>query len=125
MHRYVRRGVNCVHSSPLVGVDFQSQSLPVVFPATQQQILDSMNNLTVPERLSRPTPTSPPICINVSIIDDDILEQVDTKSFHLNLSHPDTAVVFSAPLSAEVIVTDDDSKLWAVYDPDSIQLLLN
>jgi hypothetical protein len=36
------------------------------------------------------------------------LEQVVTKSFHLELSHPDASVVFSEPLTADVIITDDD-----------------
>lgn len=69
-----------------------------------------MNSLGVTERFSLPGPISPPICNNVTLIDDNILEQVDTKSFHLSLSHPDRAVLFSPPLTAEVTITDDDCK---------------
>ncbi len=96
--------------APAVNVDFESQSLTIPFPATEQQILDNMNNLPVPQRLNLTAPTSPPICTNVSIIDDDILEQVTIKSFHLDLSHPDPAVTFTSPLRATVTITDDDGE---------------
>lgn len=102
------------HSTHAVDTDFFTQSLPLTFPPTEQSILDSMNSLSVADRMNLlPGPTSSPICNNVTIIDDDILEQVDTKSFSLSLSHPDAAVIFSSPLTARVTITDDDCKFIA------------
>ena len=86
------------------------------FPPTSQDILDSISGLPVAQRLALPAPVSAPLCTNVSIIDDDILEQVHTKLFRLELSHPDRAVTFSAPSTAEVIITDDDSKRCRKHD---------
>ena len=72
-----------------------------------------MFRLPVADRLNfGPAPISPPICNNVTLIDDDILEQVDTKSFRLDLSHPDAVVTFTPPQTAQVVITDDDSESW-------------
>lgn len=95
---------------PAVGTDFQSQSLPLHLPLTDQGILDDMYALSPSDRLLQPLPVSPPVCTSVSIIDDDILELVNTKVFFLNLSHPDASVSFAQPSYAMVTITDDDSK---------------
>lgn len=94
-----------------VGTDFHEQSLPLVFPPTEQSILDNMFSLPVADRLNFGSAAiSSPICNNVTLINDDILEQVDTKSFRLDLSRPDSAVKFTPPQTAQVVITDDDCK---------------
>lgn len=103
-----------------VGIDFLSQSLPILLPLTEQGVLDAMLNLSVSERLLSPLPVSPPVCTNVSIIDDDILELVQTKTFHLNLSHADSQVLLTAPSTVTVTITDNDSEFTTL----SIELVV-
>ena len=96
--------------SASVGTDFLSQSLPLQLPVTEQGLLDDMYNLSVSERLAHPLPVSPPVCVGVSIIDDNVLELENIKSFLLNLSHSDANVTLAQPSTASVSITDDDSK---------------
>ncbi len=117
--RYVRNGL--YYLSPLlsmllfflVGVDYLPQSLSFQFPPTDVTILNNSFSLSVSERLRQPLPLSPPVCANVSIINDDILEANKFKSFFLNLSHPGPVVQLRTPHVATVIIADDDGKLRA------------
>lgn len=99
--------------SAVVGTDFQTQSLPLQLPVTDQALLDAMYNLPVSERLAHPLPVSSPVCVDVSIINDNVLELENVKSFFLNLSHPDnpSPITLAPPSSVAVSIKDDDSEL--------------
>lgn len=94
----------------VVGVDFLAQSLPLVFPPTEQAILDQLINMTLSEQLELGVPVSAPVCANVSIIDDDLVELDTSKHFFVNLSHPDPTVLFRSSQAAEITISDDDSE---------------
>ena len=67
--------------------------------------------MSVIDRLNLPPPVSPPFCVNVSIINDDVLEHDKIKQFFLDLSHQgDARIGFTSPQTATVTITDDDSK---------------
>lgn len=93
------------------GIDYVSETVSYPFPPTDQALLNDTYNLTVPDRLRQSLPVSLPFCANISIIDDDIVENGSSKVLQLNISHISSMVTFVPPLTAMVSIEDDDSEL--------------
>ena len=92
-------------------VDFQPQSVQLTFPPTNQSILDDLYQLPVSEQLTAPLPLSGPQCSHVAILDDDILEETESKLLRLTLSMGGTHVQFADPSTTYVTIIDDDGKI--------------
>ena len=60
------------------------------------------------EQLNAPLPVSSPQCSRVAILDDDILENVESKLLGLRLSMGGTHVRFETPSTTYITIMDDD-----------------
>ena len=97
------------------GLDYVFELGPFQFPPTDQAVLNYTYNLAVPDRLRQSLPISLPLCANISIIDNDIIENGIPKVLRLNISHDSSMVTFIPPTTATVTIVDDDSKLNKSY----------
>ena len=57
--------------------------------------------------------TGIPICMNIAIIDDNVVER--QEMFQLNLSTSSDLVIFAEPRVANVTILDNDSKFYKIY----------
>lgn len=53
-------------------------------------------------------------CVNITIVDDDILESLEPESFNVTLSSSDTSVTFLSP-SATVSINDSSGELSQAF----------
>lgn len=58
--------------------------------------------------MNAPLPVSSPQCSRVAILDDDILEEAESKLLGLRLSMGGTHVQFEAPSTTYITIIDDD-----------------
>ena len=57
--------------------------------------------------------TGIPICMNIAIIDDNVVER--QEMFQLNLTTSSDLVIFAEPRVANVTILDNDSKFYKIY----------
>lgn len=92
----------------IAGIDFQPQSVELTFPPTNQSVLDDLYQLPVEQRLAASLHESDPQCSRVEIIDDDVLEQTNSKLLRLSLTLGGPHVQFEDPNTVLVTIIDDD-----------------
>ena len=88
-------------SWPPAGTEYVADSFRLVFPSVVNinSYLHNSNTVSLPESVK---------CANVTILDDNILEQNTFKMFTMHLNSADSAANFSAPNTTSVNIFDND-----------------
>lgn len=97
------------------GVDYPATPLFVSLPPSADELLAEAFSPQVPNRLALPLPQSPPFCANFSIINDDIVEMLQYKNFHITLTNSSPSVEVLTPTVAMVTIEDDDCEWYKKY----------